>query len=80
MQQESNFVHSFVFVSVMIDGDRKDMVSATKRSSSLNLPLELLDTHFLAGLFVIVVPIALCKIDPGELGARLETYCLPLAL
>jgi hypothetical protein len=49
-------------------------------SSTTNFPLDVFDAHFLASLVIVVIPLALRKIDGGERRVRFETGGLELAL
>jgi hypothetical protein len=49
-------------------------------SSSTNLPLNVLDTHFLVRLLVVIEPLSLGQIDTFEFRIRLDTCGFPVAL
>lgn len=42
-----------------------------QRLCSANLELYVLDADFLVGLFVVIEPVAFCKIDGGKFGVGL---------
>ena len=49
-------------------------------SSTADLPLDVLDAHFLTSLVIVVVPLALREIDGGERRVGLDTGSLELTL
>jgi hypothetical protein len=49
-------------------------------SSTTDLPLDVFDTHFLASLVVVVVPLAFRKINGFERCVRFHTLGLEVAL
>jgi hypothetical protein len=56
------------------------MGSNTFISSALDFPFLTLDTNFLTGLFVVLVPIAFCQVDCIKLCVRFEACGLPLSI
>jgi hypothetical protein len=51
-----------------------------RRSCPSDLPFDILDAHFLAGLLIVVEPVALGQVDVRELSPGLNSCCLPCAL
>ena len=49
-------------------------------SSTADLPLDILDAHFLTGLVIVVVPFAFGEIDGGERGVGLDAGSLEITL
>jgi len=49
-------------------------------SSTADLPLDVLDAHFLTSLVIVVVPFALRKVDGGERRVGLNAGSLELTL
>lgn len=49
-------------------------------SSTADLPLDILDAHFLTSLVVVVVPFAFGKIDGSERRVGLDTGSLEITL
>lgn len=50
------------------------------RSSTNYVPFKILDTHFLAGLLVVVKPLPFCQLNPIKFGMRLDPIHKPLSL
>ena len=49
-------------------------------SSTANLPLDILDAHFLTGFVVVVVPFTFREIDGGERRVGLDAGSLEITL
>lgn len=50
------------------------------QSSSLDVPLEILDADLFAGFIIIVIPFSICEFDFGELCARINAFGEPGSL
>lgn len=50
------------------------------RSSTANLPSDILDTHLLTSLLIVIKPLSLSQIDSRKLRVRLNTSGLEIAL